>query len=135
MESLETVCSLLSYRKRQDLAALLTQALIEFEIFDIGFDETNDFLVQLAHAVIYAPIPDYERLQCLSERDNKSIFDAVIEVWPNRYGEGEIALVGGVLYRIYSASSSIEAACGKRSASCSTTFSCWMCTSSADGCW
>ncbi|MYC06001.1 MAG: hypothetical protein F4X57_02305 [Chloroflexi bacterium] len=32
------------------------------------------------------------------------------------------------------ASSSIEAACPKRSSSCATTRSCWG-TSSADGCW
>ena len=104
LESLETVCSLLSHRERPDLADLLTGALIDFEIFDIGYSETDDFLVQLAHAVVYAPIPDYERLQGLPERDNQRILDAVTEVWPNFYGEDEIAVVGGVLYRIYTES-------------------------------
>ena len=46
----------------------------------MGYSETNDFLVQLAHAVIYALIPDYERLQGLPERDNKRILDAIIDV-------------------------------------------------------
>ena len=79
MESLDAVCELLIHRKREDLAQLLNQATIDYELIDIGFSgEFNT--VAFVNAVIFAPIPDYEKLQVLNSEASQFIHHAVSEV-------------------------------------------------------
>ena len=93
MESLDTVRSLLSHRKREDLSDLLTQASIDFEYVNEGFTMPEGFLTMLVNAVIYAPIPYYDQLRALSEEEARPIWNAVGEVWPNKEGDGEQAII------------------------------------------
>ena len=97
MESLYAVGSLLRHRNRSDLANLLSRALVDFEVFDEGYDVVTGLPIALAKAAIYAPISDYDRLQSLTQQDSEVILQAVQEIWPYREGD---AAITGISYRL-----------------------------------
>ena len=88
MESLDAVCELLIHRKREDLAQLLSQATIDYELNDIGFAGEYD-TVAFVSAVIFAPIPVYEKLQVLNSEARQFIHDAVTEVCYAKHGRSQ----------------------------------------------
>ena len=87
MESLDAVRKLLSHRNRKDLAHLLSNAYIDF---DVSSTYGTFLFSQLTAAEIYAPLSDYDSLKALSPEDNQRILDAVLEIWPPRAYEMEI---------------------------------------------
>ena len=97
LEALKSVEAILRYRNRHDLAGLLSRALMEFEVFDEGYDMSTGSPIPLAKAVIHAPIADYDRLRALADQDTQQILDAVNEIWP--YKEGDSAITG-IIYRL-----------------------------------
>ena len=90
MDSLNPVRDLLSHRKRQDLAELLTCARIDFEYVDTGFSLQNESVTALVNAVVYAPISTYDQLLALLDEDEGMIWDAIADVWPNVEGDQAI---------------------------------------------
>ena len=97
MESLYAVGSLLRHRNRSELANLLSRALVDFEVFDEGYDVVTGLPIALAKAAIYAPISDYDRLQSLTQQDSEVILQAVQEIWPYREVD---AAITGITYRL-----------------------------------
>ena len=90
MESLNPVCVVLRRRSRSDLANLLSRASIDFVVSYNGFYPVTTI-------TICAPLSDYDLLRALSQEDNQTVKDVVLEVWPERVEEtsGE-----GVHYRL-----------------------------------
>ena len=86
------MCDLLVYRKRQDIADLLADAVIEFEYVDFGMSLQNDTITELVNAAVYAPISAYDQLLALSSEDSGLIWSAIEDVWPNV--EGKQAVIG-----------------------------------------
>ncbi len=82
MESLEDVVAILRYEDRQDLAALLTDAYVDFEYVDMRFSLTSDAHFELVNATIYASISSCKALRELSKEDKGVILDSLREVWP-----------------------------------------------------
>ena len=94
MESLEAVAEVLRHRNRYDLANLLSQATVAF---DVSTTYGSLLFSMITTAEIYAPISDYDRLRALSQEDNERILDALLEIWPPRAHDMEIT---GVAYRL-----------------------------------
>lgn len=82
MNSLAEVIAILRYEGRQDLSALLADAYVEFEYLDTAFPLTSDAEIELVNAAVYAPISACKALRDLKENDQKSILDALQEIWP-----------------------------------------------------
>ncbi len=82
MHSLEDVVAILRFEDRQDLAALLTDAHVEFEYVDMGFSLTSDAHIELVNAIIYASISSCKALRELSKEDEGVILDSLREAWP-----------------------------------------------------
>ena len=57
MDSLADVIVILRYEDRQDLAALLADAHVDFEYLDTGFSITSDAEISFVNAAIQAPLP------------------------------------------------------------------------------
>jgi hypothetical protein len=98
LASLSSICNLLAYRGRSDLASLLTDASIQFNESDTY---GSFYCCRLTTAEICAPIADYDRLRALTEEDQKVILDAFLEIWPPEPYGREIA---NVTYRLDQAS-------------------------------
>jgi len=92
--SLGSVCQILRYRGRSDLAALLSRASIRFE-------ESDTFHSQVTLAEIHAPIEDYEQLRQLCQEDREAVLAAVREIWPRGLNEPDIV---SITYRLDSTS-------------------------------
>ena len=82
MDSLADVIVILRYEDRQDLAALLADAHVDFEYLDTGFSLTSDADIDFVNAAIQAPLPACKALRELSKKDQDTILDALREVWP-----------------------------------------------------
>ncbi len=82
LDSLQEVVAVLRFQKREDLAALLTNAKLEWELLDGLIPATSDGLLALTNAIIHAPISDCTKLRALSEDDHHEILAAFREVWP-----------------------------------------------------
>ena len=80
--SLHEVVAILRFQKREDLAALLTNANLEWEFLDALFPATSDGILALTNAIIHAPISDCTKLRALPDDDHNEIFEAICEVWP-----------------------------------------------------
>lgn len=106
MESLDAVCKLLIHRKREDLAELLRQATVNYELNDIGITGADN-TVALVDAVIIAPIPAYEQLQALSSEANQFISDAVTEACYASYGRSQY--IQGISYSFIADSLNVDA--------------------------
>jgi len=94
LDSLHGVGGVLRHRGRSDLAALLDNASIEF---DVSSTYGSLLFSQITTAEIYAPLQDYERLKSLSPADGQAILDAILEIWPPRAHNMEITTV---VYRL-----------------------------------
>ena len=94
MEPLEAVTRLLRFRKRHELACLLSQASVDFDV-STTYGSFSFSLITTAE--IYAPISDYDSLRALSREDNERILDALLEVWPPRPHDMEIT---DITYRL-----------------------------------
>ena len=90
MDSLEDVVAILRYEDRQDLAALLADAYVDFDYLDSASSLTSDAEIVLVHATIYAPIGACKALRALSEADDAAILDALGEAWPVSEGGGTV---------------------------------------------
>lgn len=88
MEPLSHVSSLLRYNKHHDLAGLLANACVEFDVYDLGFALTGDGEFDIANAIIYAPVSSVNELRSLSEDDKQLILEAMQEIWPCSEGGG-----------------------------------------------
>jgi hypothetical protein len=90
MDSLESVRRILTYRKRSDLADLLSRARLELEVSNTY----GSYLFSLLTAAeIYVPIHDYERLRALPQKDQDLILQALVEVHPPKNHEIEVTQV------------------------------------------
>ena len=78
---------LLTYRRRLDLADLLTHASIDFEFVDVGGSLQSDAVTALVNAVVYAPISAYDQILALSDEDEGLVWEAVYDVYPNVEGD------------------------------------------------
>ena len=88
MESLADVVAILRYEDRQDLAALLTDAYVDFEYVDMTFSLTSDVSFDLVNATIYASISACKALRELSKEDEDVILESLREVWPVSGSDG-----------------------------------------------
>ena len=82
MHSLADVVVILRFEDRQDLAALLTDAYVDFEYLETVFALTSDSQWDLVNAAINAPISSCRALRELSKADKGVIVDALQEAWP-----------------------------------------------------
>ena len=105
MESLDAVCELLIHRKREDLAQLLSQATIDYELNDIGSAGEFD-ITALVNAVIFAPIPVYEELLVLNSEASQLIHDAVSEVCYATHGRSQY--IQDIDYRLVAKSLTLD---------------------------
>ena len=94
MESLEGAVRVLRHRNRHELANLLLQASVTF---DVSSTYGSLLFSMITTAEIYAPISDYDHLKDLSKEDNDRILEAILEIWPPRAHDMEIT---GVTYRL-----------------------------------
>jgi len=94
MASLEQVSRVLRYRNRSDLADLLKNASIEF---NVSSSYGSLAFSQLTTVEIYAPIQDYDILKNLPDNDQQAILAAILEIWPPREHDMEIR---EVIYRL-----------------------------------
>ena len=99
MESLGDVVHVLDHRGRQDLAELLSNAVVEFLEIDEGYTIPNGSTVTIGKALVWAPIVEFDRLMILSKDDNKQILKAIQEIWPYGEQEGDMA-INEVGYRL-----------------------------------
>ena len=88
--SLQEVVAVLRFQKREDLAAMLTNAHLEWEFLDALFPMTSDGVLALTNAIIHAPISDCTRLRGLTEDDHCEILEAIREVWPATEASGTV---------------------------------------------
>ena len=98
MESLRDIVAILRHEGRQDLAALLFSAFVDFEYVDTGFSMTSDAEFELSIANIYSPMAACKALRELSNGDKDIILNALQEVWP--CGEGGGMVIQSVSYSI-----------------------------------
>ena len=94
MESLEGAVRVLRHGNRHDLANLLLQASVTF---DVSSTYGSLLFSMITTAEIHAPISDYDHLKALSKEDNDRILEAILEIWPPRAHDMEIT---GVTYRL-----------------------------------
>ena len=64
------------------MAALLTNANLEWELLDGLIPATSDGLLALTNAIIHSPISDCTKLRGLPGDDHYEILEAIREVWP-----------------------------------------------------
>ena len=94
VESLEKVVKVLRHRNHHRLANLLRDSVVEF---DVSSTYGNHYFSLLTTADIYSPISEYDQLKVLSQDDNDKILDAMLEIWPPRSRDIEIA---EIVYRL-----------------------------------
>ncbi len=90
MESVADVIAILRHEGRQDLAALLADAYVEFEYLDTGFSMTSDAEFDLFNAAIYAPIAACKALRELPQEDESLILFSLQEAWPTSQSGGMV---------------------------------------------
>ena len=88
--SLAEVIAILRYEGRQDLAALLADARLDFEYIDTGFSMTSDAEFEIVNAAIYAFISPCKALRNLPKDDESTILAALQEAWPTSQAGGMI---------------------------------------------
>ena len=97
-DSLTEVCKILRHYNRHDLASLLNHAFVDIESYDIGFVTNSDATIDFANAIVYAPISDVNRLRSLDPSDDKTVLDAIRELWT--FGENGGTYIKNIEYRI-----------------------------------
>ena len=91
MDSLADVVAFLRNDNRQDLAALLAGAQVDFEYIDTVFSITSaETEFHLVNAAIFAPMVAYRQLRELPKEDEEVILNALREVWPASAAGGEM---------------------------------------------
>lgn len=92
LESLGGVAELLRFRQRDDLAKLVAKAKVEYQTFDFVFGQL-DQIIDLADAVVFAPIPEFHVLEGLNEEDHRFVLHAILDYCFSRHGQS-IAVQG-----------------------------------------
>ena len=90
--SLADVVAILRHEDRQDLAALLADAYVDFEYIDTGFSMTSDAEFDMVNAAINAPMSACKALRALSQDDESAILSALQDAWP-------LSQAGGMVIR------------------------------------
>ena len=98
MESLADVAAILRFNDRSDLASLLNHAHVDSELIDIGESLSGDMEVVFVSVLVYAPMPNCEKLRSLPRDDNNQICEAIEEVWS--YGGRSHVSVQNISYRV-----------------------------------
>ena len=96
--SLTDVIAILRHEDRQDLAALLADAYVDFEHIDLGFSMTSDAEFEMVNAAIYASISACKALRVLSRDDESAILSALQDAWPTSQSGGVI--IRSVTYNV-----------------------------------
>ena len=82
MESSTDLCSLLRHNGRHDLADLLANAHVDFDVYNEVFDLRSDAEFDLAHAIVYATASAVSSLRSLSQDDGDVLVRAMQDIWP-----------------------------------------------------
>ena len=92
--SLDGVRRILRHRNSYHLAKLLSRSYVEF---DESTTYGSYWHSVLTTAEIYSPISDNDRLNELTEDEQETILNAVLEIWPAGPGDMEIT---GIVFRL-----------------------------------